>query len=119
MTDYIRQYQNPRFPHEQRETERLIAQFDTDASVSADGVVRWNSNGSVPPQDILDFWAHLQKPFDLARSAAVRSEELDKFLAEYRANARPPSDEELHEMRAAFGPGEVVVNVITGQRTKL
>lgn len=119
MTDYIRQYQNPRFPHEQRETERLIEKFDSDANVSADGVVRWNSNGSVPPQDILDLWAHLKKPFNLEASVAAREEELTKFLAEYRANARPPSDEEIHEMRAAFGPGIEVVNVITGLRTKL
>jgi len=30
-----------------------------------------------------------------------------------------PSDEEMFEMRAAFGPGTTVVNVITGKETKL
>jgi len=30
-----------------------------------------------------------------------------------------PSEEELYEMRAAFGPGETVVNLITGKETKL
>jgi hypothetical protein len=26
-----------------------------------------------------------------------------------------PSDEEMYEMRAAFGPGQKIVNVVTGQ----
>jgi hypothetical protein len=35
------------------------------------------------------------------------------------SNEREISQEERWEMEAAFGPGEVVVNVITGQVTRL
>lgn len=84
-----------------------------------DGVVRWNSNNRVPPQDVLAFWAHLKFPFDLVLSTAAGERETAQFLADYRANAKPPSEEQLLEMRAAFGPGEVVVDVLSGRRTKL
>jgi hypothetical protein len=52
-------------------------------------------------------------------SVAAREADDDKFFAEYRKNQRPLSGEELFEMRAAFGPGETVVDVISGRKTKL
>lgn len=46
---------------------------------------------------------------------------VDLTLGEYIAanKNREHTPEELYEMRAAFGPGTTVVNVITGKRTKL
>jgi hypothetical protein len=82
-TDYISQHRNPRFPFHKAETDRLIGQFSTDATVT-DGVVRWNSNGRVPPQDILDFWAYLGFAFDVTKSKTVRDEETVLFLSDYR-----------------------------------
>ena len=41
------------------------------------------------------------------------------LFAEYRRNARPASAEELNEMRAAFGEGQTVVNILTGERYSL
>ena len=37
----------------------------------------------------------------------------------YRANYTGPSEEELFEMRAAYGKGTTVVDVITGKKIKL
>ena len=37
----------------------------------------------------------------------------------YRANYTGPSEEELFEMRAAYGRGTTVVDVITGRKIKL
>lgn len=37
----------------------------------------------------------------------------------YRANYTEPSEEELFEMRAAYGKGTTVVDVITGRKIKL
>ncbi|WP_199032189.1 hypothetical protein [Ralstonia sp. ASV6] len=94
--------------------------FESDAAVT-DGVVRWNSNGRVPPQEILDLWAFLGKPFDPAKSTEARVAETKQFLADYRAqnDGRKPGDEELAEMRANFGPDARVVNVVTGDRYDL
>ena len=41
------------------------------------------------------------------------------FLENYRRNYKGPGEEEKTEMRAAFGTGTTVVNVITGKRTRL
>ena len=56
MTDYIKYYTNPSFPFQQQEAERLITKFEGETTV-IDGVVRWVSNGSVPPEDILELWS--------------------------------------------------------------
>lgn len=114
MTDYIASL-NGNGPY-RGEAERLIADFDTQATVDAAGVVRWNSNNQVPPEDVLELWAHVGKPFNLEASKAARSADLDRFLAEYRARYKGPSPEERAEARAAFGPGVELVNVITGHR---
>lgn len=88
-----------------------------------DGVVRWSSNDSVPPRDLLSDWfeAGCISKGTLRASLEARSADLDAFCAEYRkaqAN-RKPSAEEMFEMRAAFGPGAEVVDVISGRRIQL
>lgn len=78
-------------------------------------VLRWKSNDAVVPPSVLrDYFLEIP-----AAQQASYDKETDEFLAEYRRNARPPSEEQLFEMRAAFGPGATVVDVITGQRIKL
>jgi hypothetical protein len=53
--------------------------------------------------------------------ATPSKEETRKILADYREQMKnhKPSPEQLHEMRAAFGAGKTVVNLITGKRIKL
>jgi hypothetical protein len=86
-----------------------------------DGVVRWKSNGEVPPQEVLDANRDRIPPVVMEKSIKVREQETEAFLREYRKQNlnRKPSHEELMEMRAAFGPGTTVVDVITGRKTKL
>jgi hypothetical protein len=87
-----------------------------------DGVFRWNSNGNVPPQDILNLLqAEEAIDFDMEATQAAREADTTAFLAEYREAQKnhTPSAEEMFEMRAAFGPGTTVVNVITGRKTRL
>jgi hypothetical protein len=97
------------------EADRLVAKLGTDATVK-DGVIRWNSNDRVPPEDIVALAIHIGLPIDLAKTNAARDADLDKFLAEYRANYKGPTDEERYEARAAHGPGVTLVNVITGHK---
>lgn len=87
------------------------------------GVVRWNSNDNVPFDDMLFDFVTIGVIDEATRqrSNEARSADTAAFCAEYRkamAN-HVPSDEEMFEMRAAFGEGETVVNVITGQRIRL
>jgi len=94
-----------------------------DAYTDDEGVVRWKSNDAVPPADILEN-AGLSRE-TVVKSTLARELEMQAFLADYfrqqeefwtkpeYAEARA---EQLHEMRAAFGPGEEVVNVFTGRK---
>ena len=119
MTNYIKQLDSE-FQNFRDEANRLIEKFDVDAYVQH-GVVRWKNNDRVPPQDVLDLWQHVGHEFDMRKSQVLRESEQQQFLEEYRKRMEnyEPSEEELGEMRAAFGPGETVVNVITGKEIKL
>ena len=86
-----------------------------------DGVLLWNSNDRSPMNDMTTWWLELglitQEVFDATEIA--RDEQNAAFFADYkvaRANRTPEQiAEEQFEMRAAFGPGVEVVNVITGE----
>ena len=102
-----------------------------------DGVARWTSNGSCVPSDILQK-AILAEPcislvVNVVKHEAARRAEISAFLQEYRetqeehqrkVEAGDPEAcaieaENQSEMRAAFGEGTTVVNVITGRKTYL
>jgi hypothetical protein len=102
-------------PWERRDADRLRAQVadDSHSYTGEDGVRRWRSNDAIIPPHVLRD-ACLVCPE--AHTAAYEAETA-AFLAEYRRNRsnRRLSAEERFEMRAAFGPGVEVVDVITGQ----
>ncbi len=84
-----------------------------------DGILRWKSSHRVPPQDCLEEMGLSDE--DLHHCRLARDHEIDEFLTAYRKQMEDHehSAEELFEMRAAFGPGAEVVNVITGKKTRL
>jgi len=98
---------------------KALQAFHKDAWVDEDRVVRWKSNNRIPFDDVTGDWAKLHLDFDFERSERVRKEEAIVAIEEYCRNYKGPSEEELFEMRAAFGEGATVVNVITGKETKL
>lgn len=80
--------------------------------------VRWNSNRQVPPRECV---AEIQRKgwigrLEVENSDFAREADLKEFLTEYRKNYRGPDEEQLAEMRATFGAGTEMVNVITGHR---
>lgn len=91
--------------------------FYIDETNSKSGpVVRWNSNNAIPFSDMLEQF-HMAGWIDgvtRLNSTAQRVKEDAEAIARYRANYRGPSEEERFEMRAAFGAGAKVVNVLTG-----
>lgn len=91
--------------------------------IDNNGVYRWKSNDSVPPEDILEemFVDAVIDEEELRYCKMVRKREQDVFLNAYRERManHVHSEEELYEMRAAFGEGAEVVNAITGQVIKL
>lgn len=94
-----------------------------DTNETTGPVVRWKSNSRVPFDDMLECFVALGwvTEQERANSNETRDRETSAFLDEYRESMKDytPGPEELFEMRAAFGPGETVVNIITGKRIEL
>lgn len=80
---------------------------------------RWESNDSPCP---LHSCKSYQIPCDEAAQAQLISDHLDEFARKYHeAQARmTPEQEAEHafELRAAFGPGKEIVDVLTGKITR-
>jgi len=84
-------------------------------------VLRWVSNNTVPPTDILAelcVAGYLTTEM-LYDSIATKKKEDDAFLDQYIANRRKYgySDEEKAEMANAFG-GETVIDIFTGEEVQ-
>lgn len=96
-----------------------VAMFSEEASV-IEGVVRWNSNGSIPPDEILEIWQNACLDFNIDASKEMRKIDHQKFFEQYRIRQANRSQEQIEEQnseaRVAFGSGVDVINVITGER---
>ena len=96
-------------------------QMNGEIFFGADGVVRWTSNNRVMPKDCREILSHTayRDLFSEEASRAAENAETAAFIESYRKNYTGPSEEEKAEMRAAFGAGSTVVDVITGKRIRL
>lgn len=88
--------------------------FDAEA-YEKDGIWYWCSNNNPVPMDAAEDY---QIPIDKQKQEEALSKHYDAVLTRYRQNYTGPSLEEQFEMRAAFGPGTEVVDVITGHKWK-
>ena len=87
-------------------------------TIDENGVAR-NRIGRVLMSDMLEKLTYVTDAVDTDATTKAREEEVVKNLEEYRKNARPATEEELDEMRAAFGTGKTVVNILTGEKYHL
>ena len=96
-------------------------QINGEIFFGADGVVRWTSNNRVMPKDCREILSHTvyRDLYSEDASRAAEEAETAAFLESYRKSYKGSSEEEKAEMRAAFGTGSTVVNVITGERIRL
>ena len=92
-----------------------------EANLDADGVLRWTSNDQVPFPDMVEKFIEAGYPASLEACKAAREADCAAFAKRYREmRAREGySAEERFEMRAAFGEGETVVDVVTGEKIRL
>lgn len=100
-----------------RERERReLAETIRKDSYEQNGALRWKSNDAVIGLDTFRD-AGLTPP---PAQADEYRKYVDASIAQYREARKNyrPSAEEAFEMRAAFGPGETVVDIITGQKFK-
>lgn len=103
----------------EEEVKKAVAQAEKDATVEADGAIKWNSNGRYLMDDFCEKLEYAGYDFSRDATAKKRDAQNEESLAEYRRNYKGLSAEELAEARAAFGGGTTVVNVLTGDKTVL
>ena len=107
----------------ERELNEAAEKFAKNDHRIEDGVLLWNSNDRSPMNDLTTLWLKLdlisEEIFHATEKA--RDEQNEAFFKSYAAARANRSDEQIaeeqFEMRAAFGPGIEIVNVITGERT--
>lgn len=87
-------------------------------TIDAEGVAR-NCIGRALMDDLLEQVEMVSDAVNVEATRVARQAEDRAAIAEYRARRRTPDAEELAEMRAAFGEGTTVVDVLTGEKIKL
>ena len=80
------------------------------------GAAFWNSNGRIIPADAAEILSYTDFPFSLEETNRAREAQTAKFLENYHHET---TAEEKAEMRAAFGEGTTVVDILSGERIRL
>ena len=125
MTRFERELNGSLGAYWQAEAEKELARVkaDLDAgkiTIDDQGVAR-NCIGRPLMSDMAEKVAMVTDRIDREATAQASNAEAAKSIAAYRENRMKNgySDEELHEMRAAFGPGATVKDILTGKTIKL
>lgn len=103
---------------EQRLEEMEIALYKGDIVIDDNEVAR-NKIGRALMEDRMEILSFTDWHFSETATREARAKEVAESVAEYKKNQSAPSDEEMYEMRAAFGAGAVIVDIITGKEIKL
>lgn len=105
--------------HAAEEVKKAVAKADAEAEVDMDGAIRWNCNGRYLMDDFCEMLEYAGYPFSREATGKKRDTQNAEELAEYRRNYKGLDEETLVEARATFGEGATVVDVLTGEKTKL
>lgn len=103
--------------HAEEEIEKMRGLVEVRGIIiDENGAASWSSNGSYLPSHCVEILVHTGVNFSVEATNYAREKQNEAFLNEYRRkNYSGPTDEELLEMRAAFGKGTKVVDVISGR----
>ena len=103
--------------HAEEEIAKMQKRVDNDEiRTNIGGGAFWLSNGRYLPEDAAEVLAHTDFTFSMEETNRARKEQDKAFFERYTHKA---TEEERMEMRAAFGAGTTVVNVITGERIRV
>ena len=103
----------------EKELEQIREDFETGKITVDENRVARNRIGRILMSDLLEKLTYITDKVDVEATKAAREAETDAFLESYRKANNRRSAEELSEMRAAFGTGTTVVDIITGERIRL
>lgn len=105
--------------HAQEEVKKAVAKADADAVVDSNGAIYWSNNGRYLMDNFCEMLEYADYPFSRKATGEKRDAQNAEEIAEYRRNYKEMDKETLVEARAAFGEGTTVVDVLTGEKTKL
>ena len=103
----------------EKELDRIKADLEAGRITIDDNGVARNCIGRALMDDMLEKLSLVTDKANTSATEAAREVEDAEFLEEYRRNRKPHSNEEIAEMRAAFGAGTTVVDIITGEKITL
>ena len=105
---------------ERKNIDRMVQKYKNgELILDEDGAGHWASNGRYIFDDNA-YEAFLGGvPINLDATEQKRAVQVEETLAEYRRNWKPPSGEALAEMRAEFGEGTEMVDVLSGRKFRL
>ena len=105
--------------HAEAELAKVKADLDSGAITIDEAGVARNCIGRALMDDLLEMLVLVTDKADSAATKAARAAEDEADLESYRAARKALSAEELAEMRAAFGTGTKVVDVLTDEEILL
>jgi hypothetical protein len=109
------------YAHKRKDYKAHLRMF-FQAKRNKDGVYVWQINENVPPAEVIEHWekGNLISPEEAQTASVLRSAQLNEALDQYRKAQRRLTPEEIEErragMRAAFGPGQEIVDIFTGEK---
>lgn len=94
--------------------------FRGEITIDKEGVAR-NCIGRVVVDEVANSLDYIIQDgsFRWDKTIEVRNKENEEFLKEYASREPHYSGEEIAEMKAAFGEGDTVIDVLTGKRIQL
>ena len=106
-----------------KEAEKELARVKADIdegkiTIDENGIAR-NCIGRTLHDDMLEKVAMVSDKVNVEATRDARAKETAKAIEEFRASCTGPSEEDLFEMRAAYGKGTTVVDIFTGKKIKL
>ena len=103
----------------EKELERVKKDIEEGKITIDENGIAKNCIGRTLHDDMLEKVAMVSDKVNVEATRAARDEETAKVIEAYRASYTGPSEEEMFEMRAAYGKGTTVVDIFTGKKIKL
>ena len=102
------------------EVRQLMARRD-EIEVEEDGAAKWKDSGRYLPEDVVRnlIYGGAGSWFSAFAAGTKREVQNKSSMEGYRQSPPEINEELLAEMRSAFGEGETITDIISGERIKL
>ena len=101
----------------EEEIRKMQARADHgEICTTADGAAYWVNSGNYLPADCVEILTYTDFAFSVEETTKAREAQTAEFIRNYHHEV---TEEERAEMRAAFGTGTTVVDVISGKKIKI